>query len=210
MIDAGVAVDEKDPGGFHVAGHPVAGQIAAPAGGAFGIVAKQPNLFAQGFDLGYAVEAQELAPFAGGLIAELLEARHAAEGQISQEQEDGLHGIEALWQGEVALCMAQQAEGQQCGQGAEHAAVRDVIGGLKTRLGFLQHSERGGEALQRTRRAHTHGGFPVGDAAGALRGGRAGRGRDQRGRSTGTGLCRRLRAGSAQNRKAAVFFLRRP
>ena len=44
--------------------------------------------------------------------------------------------------------MTQQAEGQQCGQGAEHAAVGDVIGRFKTRRGFLQHPEGGGDALQ--------------------------------------------------------------
>ena len=39
MIDAGVAVDEEDTGGLHVVGHPVAGELAAPAGGAGLVVA---------------------------------------------------------------------------------------------------------------------------------------------------------------------------
>ena len=39
MIDAGVAVDEEDSGGLDVVGHPVAGELAAPAGGAGFVVA---------------------------------------------------------------------------------------------------------------------------------------------------------------------------
>lgn len=39
VIDAGVAVDEEHAGGLDVVGHPVAGEFAAPTGGALHVVA---------------------------------------------------------------------------------------------------------------------------------------------------------------------------
>jgi hypothetical protein len=55
-------------------GHPVAGEFAAPPGGALRVVAEDADFFAQGPDLGDAVEADELPPFSGGEIADLFQA----------------------------------------------------------------------------------------------------------------------------------------
>ena len=49
--------DEQDAGGLDVVGHPVAGEVAAPAGGALGVVAEDGDFGTQGFDFGDAVEA---------------------------------------------------------------------------------------------------------------------------------------------------------
>ena len=82
MIDSGVTIYQKHSSGSDVVLHPVASKLAAPAGGAGGVVAEEGGFFAQGFDFGDAVEAEELAPFAGGLVAELLKAGDASEGEI--------------------------------------------------------------------------------------------------------------------------------
>ena len=84
MIDSRVAVDEEDFGGLDVVLHPVAGELAAPEGGAGGVVTEDGGFFAEGFDFGDAIEAEaeEFAPFAGGLVVELFEAGDAAEGEI--------------------------------------------------------------------------------------------------------------------------------
>ena len=179
MIDAGVPVDEQHPGGFHVVSHPVPCEFATPADVALEVIAEDAHFVAQGLDFGNAVEAEEFAPLPGGMVAELFHARDPSQGEVSEQQKDRLHGIEAFGQGEVTLRVAQQAEGEQRWQGTEHSSVGDVVGGLEGRLGFLQQTDRGGDTLQRASGAHPHGSFAIGHAARTL-GGRGVRGRGVR------------------------------
>jgi hypothetical protein len=106
----------------------------------------------------------------------LLQAGHAAQREIGDDEEDGLQRIEALGQGEVAVSVTQQAQGEQCWQGADHAAVGHIISGFKARLCALQQAQSSSDALHRARGAHPHERLTIGDAARALRGGNALRG----------------------------------
>ena len=60
VINAGVAVDEEHAGGLNVVGHPVAGELAAPTGGAL-VVAEEGDFRPQGLDFGNAVKAQQFS-----------------------------------------------------------------------------------------------------------------------------------------------------
>lgn len=72
--------------------------------------------------------------------------------------------------------VAQQAEGEQRGQGAEHAAVGDVVGGFKGRFGVFELAEGGGDALHGAGGGDAHWCLAIRDTAGALGGGRGGLG----------------------------------
>ena len=168
VINAHMAVDKKDAGGFDIMGHPIFGQIPAPSRCAFLVVAEHGDFRAQSLDFGNAVEAQEFSPFPGRVVAELLEARNASQRQIGEQKENGLHGIKSFGSAEVAFCVAQESEGEQCGKCTKHSAVRDIIGPLETRFGSLQSAEGSGNSFHRAGGRHSHGGFSIGDAASGL------------------------------------------
>lgn len=139
------------------------------------------------------VQTHEPAPFAGWFVAQLFEAGHPGEGQRGEQDENGLERIEALGQGEIVAGVAQQAEGEQRGQGAEDAAVGDVIGGFEAKTGGVEQAEGGGETIHFTGGGHAENGLAIGLAALALRTGYGWRGRDLGGREspvrvTGYGL----------------------
>ena len=127
-----MAVDEQHAGRLGVR-CPVAGHGGDPPGGALGVIGKLADLFPAGSSLRGYHPAQVLAPFAGWFVAQLFEAGHPREGQRGEQNEDGLDRIEALGQGEMVADVAQQADGEQRRQGAEDAAVGDVIGGGSNR-----------------------------------------------------------------------------
>ncbi len=177
MIHTGVAVDKQHAGGLFVAVHKVAGHLGGPGGGAFDVVPEDAELVAQGLDLGDAVQAHELAPFARRLITQLFEAGHPRQREIGEEQKDRLQRVVASGPDEVLVRVAQQPEGEQRGQGAEHAALRNVIGGLEAQGRCLQHPQCRRHALQRAGGGHAHERLPVRHAPRTLRRGRGGRGR---------------------------------
>jgi hypothetical protein len=163
-----MAVDEKHSGGFDIMGHPIFGQIPAPSRCAFLVVAEHGDFLAQSLDFGNAVEVEEFSPFPGRVVAELLEARNASQRQIGEQEENGFHGIKSLGSAEVAFCVAQESEGEQCGKRAKHSAVRDIIGPLETGFGSLQRTEGGGNPFHRAGGRHSPGRFSIGDAASGL------------------------------------------
>lgn len=96
----------------------------------------------------------------------------------------------------MALRVAQESEGEQCGKRAKHSAVRDIIGPLETRFGSLQRADGGGNPFHRAGGRHSHGSFSIGDAASGLVAGCGGLG----------GLGRR----AGNDHLDGAFFLSRP
>ena len=76
-VDLDVAVDEQRGEGVLLVGEPVAGELVGPGLHGDGLVAELGELAAQGVGSAAAVEAEQAAPFAGLLVAQLLEVAHA-------------------------------------------------------------------------------------------------------------------------------------
>ncbi len=98
---------------------------------------------------GTAVQAQQLPPLAGLLVAEPLGTLHAQQQQEGQREQDRAHAEVARRQAQQAA-MRQQALGQQRGQGRQHAAAgHGRGGGLEARLTLGQQPQAGLDASLR-------------------------------------------------------------
>ncbi len=65
----------------------------------------------------------------------------------------------------MVLRVAQETETEQGSKGAEHSAVRDIIGAFKTRFGSLQRPESGGNPFHGAGGCHSHGRLSIDHAA---------------------------------------------
>ena len=162
----------------------MAGEGEEPRAHGLGRVGEGRDLAAQDIGSGAAVEAQQAAPFAGGLVAQALGVGHAGQQHEGQQQQDGGGAVVAP-QGAEAVGGAQQAGLQQGRQGGEQAAVLQGLDGLEAgRLGAAA-AEAGGHAADDIEGAAAERGGGVQQDARGLAGRRLRRGCPGRGRVPG-------------------------
>jgi hypothetical protein len=63
------------------------------------------------------------------------------------------------------LSMAQETEAEQGGKGAEHSAVRNIIGAFKARFGLIQRPVSGRDPFHGAGGCHSHERLSIGHAA---------------------------------------------
>ena len=92
--------------------HPLGAQFGAP-GVRLLLIGKQGEFLAQGAYFRYAVQPQQLAPFARCTVAQLLQRWQPRQGQEGQHQKQALQSIIALGQLKVLMGLMQETHRQQ-------------------------------------------------------------------------------------------------
>ena len=107
-----MAIDVQHRRLLGVLTHPVSTQLRAP-GLCLLLNAKQRDLLAQGTHFRNPVQPQQLAPFARGTVAQLLQRGQPRQGQEGQHQKQALQAVIAFGQLEVVVRLMQQPHRQQ-------------------------------------------------------------------------------------------------
>ena len=169
-----VPVDVEGGHGGAILGDPLAGEALQPVEHAVGGGGEGRGLAAQGVGMAAAVEAQQAAPFAGGLAAQAF-GRGATGHQQEGAQQEHRGRVVVAGEGAEGGGVVQQAGLQQGGQGEQDAAVSDGLGGLEARSRGPGGPEAGGDAGRDMAGGHAHGGRGAGIVQIALGGSGEGR-----------------------------------
>ena len=155
VVDPHMAVDVEDAGLFRGRRHPLAAQFGAPFH-RLAALGEQADLLPQGAHLRRPVQPEQLAPLAGGAMAQGFEGVQPRQRHERQQQEQGVQPVVALGQGEKAFRRVQQADRQQGGQRAQHTAVWHVQRRLEVRRDGGKRTQAGRRPRLDRARAHPH------------------------------------------------------
>ena len=163
-----MSVDIERRGVFGSLGHPILAKRGAP-GKRVLLVGQMLQLAAYRAHFRRPIDAEQLSPLSGRVIAQGLDRSDPSQRHEGQQQKDRPEAIKTGGKAEVFVRAIQQPADQQRRKRQQNPAMRKIDSPLETRFGLGQPSDAGRHPFQRRRRPTPHRGGAVDLGSLALR-----------------------------------------